>query len=231
MEIHKPKPWRGRAEFLKEVGTIVLGVLIALGGEQAVEALHWSHKVAAAEAAMKKELAVNLSFAAEQQALKPCANRYIDILQQAVAKNRPDIVMALYRIGPPIDTHPWRLDTWSAALSGQVPDHLSPERVGDYSLAFRFVAAERDQQWQLIDLYGEAMSGRFGGLEDAAVANDQLKAADRLKVNEARQIDISEALLRTARANLGTTPSPDRAAEFRQKVQSCEASVNSITPP
>ena len=37
MDIHKPKPWRGWPEFLKEIGTIVIGVLIALGAEQGVE--------------------------------------------------------------------------------------------------------------------------------------------------------------------------------------------------
>ena len=31
MDIHKPKPWHGVREFLKEIGTIVIGVLIALG--------------------------------------------------------------------------------------------------------------------------------------------------------------------------------------------------------
>jgi hypothetical protein len=40
MDIHKPKPWHGVREVLKEVGTIVVSVLIALGAEQAVEAIH-----------------------------------------------------------------------------------------------------------------------------------------------------------------------------------------------
>ena len=39
MEIHKPNPIHNFREFLKEVGIIVLGVLIALGAEQTVEAL------------------------------------------------------------------------------------------------------------------------------------------------------------------------------------------------
>jgi len=33
MDIHKPKPWHGWREFLKEYGIIVLGVLTALGLE------------------------------------------------------------------------------------------------------------------------------------------------------------------------------------------------------
>jgi hypothetical protein len=40
MDIHKPKPWHGVREFAKEIGTIVIGVLIALGAEQTVEAIH-----------------------------------------------------------------------------------------------------------------------------------------------------------------------------------------------
>ncbi len=45
MDIHKPKPFHGLREFLKEYGIIVLGVLTALFLEQAVEWLHWRHEV------------------------------------------------------------------------------------------------------------------------------------------------------------------------------------------
>ena len=51
MDIHKPKPWHGVRELLKEVGTIVIGVLIAIGAEQGVEALH--HRAQAREMAQK----------------------------------------------------------------------------------------------------------------------------------------------------------------------------------
>jgi hypothetical protein len=37
MDIHKPKPWHGLREFLKEYAIIVVGVLTALAGEQAVD--------------------------------------------------------------------------------------------------------------------------------------------------------------------------------------------------
>ncbi len=47
MDIHKPKPWHGFREFLKEYVIIVVGVLTALGAEQGVEWLHWRHEVEA----------------------------------------------------------------------------------------------------------------------------------------------------------------------------------------
>jgi len=40
MHIHLPKPLHGWREFIGEVGIIVIGVLIALGAEQVVEAIH-----------------------------------------------------------------------------------------------------------------------------------------------------------------------------------------------
>ena len=46
MEFHKPKPIRNWREFLKEFGTIVLGVSVALAAEQAVEWWHWRGQVA-----------------------------------------------------------------------------------------------------------------------------------------------------------------------------------------
>jgi hypothetical protein len=231
LHVHRPKPLSGLREIATEIGVIVLGIVIAIGGEQVVEAIHWNHKVAGAEAALREELAVDLSYAQEQQDLHPCADRYFDLLQSAIADNRPDIVRKLYEAGRPIDEHPWRVDSWNAALSGQVPDHLSPNRVVAYSLAFRFVSGERDSQWDMVDLYAQAMTGRFGLLHDPEVMYDQLKAVDRLRAKEAQRADITGAFLRSAREDLGITKTERRAAEFRQRVESCETRLKAIAAP
>jgi len=230
MDIHKPKPWHGIRDLLKEIGTIVIGVLIALAGEQIVEALTWRHKVTGAETALRHELAIDLSYAAEQQALGACANRYIDVLQQAIAANRPETIAALYRLGPPTHPHPWRIDTWTAALNAQVPDHMSPARVQAYSLAARFVNSEESQQWELVDLYSQVMAGRFGRLADAGAASAGLVMVDRLRANEARRADITEAFLRLSNESLGVRPSSERADEFRKVVSDCEGKLSSLAP-
>jgi hypothetical protein len=64
MEIHKPKPWRGWREFAKELGTIMLGVLLALGAEQTVEWLHWQKDVGEAREALREEIRTNATIAA-----------------------------------------------------------------------------------------------------------------------------------------------------------------------
>lgn len=231
MHVHRPKPLHGWREIATEIGVIVVGIAIAIGGEQVVEAIHWNHTVAGAETALQNELAIDLSYAQEQQDLNPCANRYFDLLQSAIAENRTDVVRKLYEAGRPIDEHPWRVDAWNAALSGQVPDHLSPKRVVAYSLAFRFVTGERESQWDMVDLYAQAMTGRFGLLHDPQVKNDQLKAVDRLRAKEAQRADITGAFLRDTREDLGVTKTERRAAEFRQKVESCETQLKAIAAP
>jgi hypothetical protein len=80
MDIHKPKPWRGGREFLKEFGTIVLGVLVALGAEQAVEAAHRYGEVQEARAALRDEIGTNaaiLAFGGEElKCLGPQVDAY-----------------------------------------------------------------------------------------------------------------------------------------------------------
>ncbi|MBV9548835.1 MAG: hypothetical protein JO256_04085 [Alphaproteobacteria bacterium] len=61
MEIHKPKPIHNWRDFLKEVGTIVIGVSIALAGEQAVEKWRQHRQYLEARDAMRDELAGDIA--------------------------------------------------------------------------------------------------------------------------------------------------------------------------
>jgi len=45
VEIHKVKPIHSWRDFLKELGTIVLGIVIAIGLEHLVESWHWDQEV------------------------------------------------------------------------------------------------------------------------------------------------------------------------------------------
>ena len=74
MEVHHPKgAVSNLRELGKEVGIIVIGVLIALGAEQAVEALHWAHQVDVQRQALKSELLINADWFEERVAVEsPC---------------------------------------------------------------------------------------------------------------------------------------------------------------
>lgn len=86
MEIHRPKhPIHSWREFLKEVGIIVLGVLIALAAEQSVEAWHWHRKIVDAEQAMVLELRDDdAPQALTRLAVATCLNQQLDAIQAAI---------------------------------------------------------------------------------------------------------------------------------------------------
>jgi uncharacterized membrane protein len=75
MHIHLPKPLHGWRAFANEIAIIVIGVLIALALEQAVE---WIHKGASAQetrASVRGEIADNLQFFAGRKNTEDCVQR------------------------------------------------------------------------------------------------------------------------------------------------------------
>src|SRR5207245_997083 len=62
MHVHLPKPLHGWREFAGEVGIIVLGVLIALGAEQALEGLHDRHVAAQSRSDVREEVGTDVGF-------------------------------------------------------------------------------------------------------------------------------------------------------------------------
>ena len=124
MDIHKPKPWHGLREFLKEIGTIVIGVLIALGAEQAVEWLHWRHEVAVAREAIAFDLKALVGSAAAQDEHTPCTGRHLQEIAAVI--NQAQTTKRLAPMGwngaPPQGA--WTLRSWSALNSGQTLAHF-----------------------------------------------------------------------------------------------------------
>ncbi len=59
MEIHKVKPIHTWRDFAKELGTIVLGIIIAISLEHFVEEWSWEKEVTAARQAIHAEMAAN----------------------------------------------------------------------------------------------------------------------------------------------------------------------------
>ena len=61
MDIHKPKAAHSIREFLVEIGTIICGILIALGLEQSIEALHRNTEVRETREVLNTEMSENIA--------------------------------------------------------------------------------------------------------------------------------------------------------------------------
>jgi hypothetical protein len=130
MDIHKPKPIHGWRDFAKEVGVIVLGVLIALSAEQVVQALDWREKIHRAETAMYNEISADDGpQILERVALTDCIETSLGAIRTEVERgaSRAEVLAAIGRYGAP--GHSWDSQAFDDArsegvtLHGSLPGH------------------------------------------------------------------------------------------------------------
>jgi hypothetical protein len=122
VEIHKPNPWHGLKEFLKEYVIIVIGVLTALGGEQAVEAMHTRHLARAAEVRVRDEAARSIANAEERIAVSPCADQRLEAVRIVLTTGGGDIPL-LPELRPPPERAYFTAE-WDSAVASGLHDHF-----------------------------------------------------------------------------------------------------------
>jgi len=157
MDIHKPKPWHGVRELLKEIGTIVIGVLIALAAEQGVEWLHWHERAAQAEAGMRQDAKEVLANMLERLEIQDCQDRRLNQMRDRLLVSGQDWtpMAVFYTHGPPkgsIYAHPmkpWPRTAWLNAVASGAATHLSDEKLKHFSMLF--AAAEREVNDQTVE--------------------------------------------------------------------------------
>ena len=153
MHFHLPKPLHGWRAFVGEVAIIVLGVLIALGAEQAVQSVEWRHKVDAAVADMNNELGSGDGPEAyERLVLHDCVVTLLDSLRSSVeqgdrAKSRKLID------GFWLPNRTWDSLARDATNTADVEAHMPHERMLQYRIAYEMVPdMQRLAEKELADL-------------------------------------------------------------------------------
>lgn len=141
MEVHRPrKPVRGLRDFLQEVGIIVIGVLLALGAEQTVEALHWRHEIEAAEDAMRLELSQDDGVQAYARlAIASCLDDALARMDSAALHGAsPATLDSLAQAyDPPIRS--WDEEAWKAVVASDVGTHMTAARLVAWSAPYRLM--------------------------------------------------------------------------------------------
>ncbi len=134
MLFHLPKPLHGWREFAGEVGIIVIGVLIALGFQQLMEAWNWHDEAKKAVETLKKESSANFNYSAERVAAQPCLDAQLDRLM-AVVMNSAERLRPVAKIPSTIGDlafrqptgRPYANDVWNSVVSDGVASHLNSE--------------------------------------------------------------------------------------------------------
>lgn len=136
MHFHLPKPLHGWREFAGEVGIIVLGVLIALGFEQVVEAAHQRQEGMQADDAIRNELGLNLGRLQSRQAIHRCVVARIAEIQQLLdaAASDPEVKTPSW-IGRP---QYWTFlnSRWQAESQAGRAALIHPPRLSEYGIMY-----------------------------------------------------------------------------------------------
>jgi hypothetical protein len=133
MRFHFFRPLQGWREFIHEIVIVVLGVLLALAGAQAVGDFHQRAELRDAEDAMTSELRDDdLPQAYTRAAIFNCYERQLDDVEAAVAAgDRAKFVTLANAYRPVFRT--WDQEAWKAALASQVLVNSGPKRMISWS--------------------------------------------------------------------------------------------------
>ena len=219
MHFHLPKPLHGWREFIGEVAIIVLGVLIALSAEAAVQSIEWGNKVDAAVSDMNNELSSGDGPEAYQRlAMQDCVAQRLDSLRASVEKgDRAASRKLIDQFWVPDRT--WNSLARDAANTADVAAHMPHERMLQYRIAYEVVPdMQRLSEKELADL------GRFralpssGGPLTSEEKLSELEAIKSLKVdNQTFARESTFLLLRMSMMDIGLSEAfVQRGAEVAQ---------------
>ena len=165
MEIHKPHAAKTWKEFFIELGTIVLGILIALGLEQSAEAIHERQLAREAEAAIREEMAENASRLQYRLGNQACIGRRLDEISELLAgwANGKDFPAGL-QIGQPgdivLNDQRWQANLNSGRFSRE-SQASQAEQTGFYTLLHVIDALVHDEMVTWDQLRALAQGSQF----------------------------------------------------------------------
>ena len=172
MDIHKPKPWHGFREFLKEYLIIVVGVLTALASEQTVEWLHWRQVVAETREALNHELSFDLGVVETRIDQAPCMARRLSELTTVFELHANGEPLPLKRpFGQP-DTPHLRTSVWETAIADQSTSHMPLDIKLRYAGVYETVYWLRERSTEEREAWT-----RLNAIDDRKVMTDQDWAA------------------------------------------------------
>jgi len=199
MEMHKPRPIHNWRELATEIGVIVLGILIALGLDQAVEGHHTNERTEAAQRAVDTEVRFNLAKINRELDMRDCMARQTAALSSAIGRNDQPEVRRLLETGGFVAPFPWTDAAWRAAVTSGAADRFDQARRRSYWLIYGTVnAADRgqDQYW---DAYQRLRAIALSGLSGSADAS-QVEVTELARMMAAEQQKLSASTILKANA-------------------------------
>lgn len=213
MHVHLPKPLHGWREFAKEVGIIVLGVLIALGFEQLAQTWHWHQQVRSTRQSLTGEIENSALFSIERLAVQRCLRNRITHLETKLNSQDSNWGADPMVFGPH-DTpgfkftmpvayeaphRPYVSDIWDTAKATGVVDHMSEKEAHSFEYMFANIDRLRTSQDEEIATIPQLSFLNFNLTMDPQLRAQSLVALERLDIINSQAAGYSRQVLSTVR--------------------------------
>ena len=230
MEIHhKIKPPHGWREFLFEIGTIVLGVLLALGAEQTVEAMHRAHLVEEAEAAMRIEMLTDDGPQAYVRAASAtCFTTQLGAMRKALEAgvDRKAFYEMTLQYAPPWRS--WDSQAWKSTVASNVGGYMGAKRLNAWGTLYGVIpnmdiVASEERRDDVLLQGGRRSPGKMSDAE----TDELLKVVDRLTFENRALAGLSLGVL----DGMGKVNAPLSVADQRSLLAQSRQSFGACVQP
>ena len=152
MRVRIPRPLKGWRVFAGEVGTILVGVLLALGAQELVQGLHWKREVKETRKALDAELARDLAAFDYRFVQRPCIAKRLTELSRWAESHRSGTPLNLKKeIQPPpgFETRSavWEVTDGEIATRIPLQPKLSYATLYDSMKSFSELKDSEEEQW------------------------------------------------------------------------------------
>lgn len=210
-------PSMGWRAFWSEILIVVLGVVIALAANEAVQDWNWRNKVRDAEARLQGDIAWAFLWAAEKSASQPCMDAQLAAMARNVLES-VDTLQPMPVVGSlnlqmmvRMPNRPYRFPVWDALLADGTASHFATQRQALFGRISDGMAMSRASEVETRRLGGNLLRMRDPIPLDPVVRADLL--AD---INNLRSLTAYEGLNAKQRmrviADAGIAP-PDEMVE------------------
>ena len=152
MRIRLPTPLKGWRVFIGEVGTILLGVLLALGAQEFVQSLHWSREVRQTREALNAELSRNLAVFEFTMAQIPCINGRTEELRKWAESFRTGKPLRLKHEIIPLPGFMVRTEAWEI-IDGEIASRIPLQPRLNYAGLYSSMRTFRDVKDRTGDIW------------------------------------------------------------------------------
>lgn len=134
-------------KFAREVGSVVLGVVIALSLGEIVESINWANRRSDAQAALQVELTHAAANASERHRISGCLERRLaqvaQVIDQGASTGRLPHVRNVSQ--PPM--RPWRSTAWETVVASQTASRFPVPTLNELASAYQTI--EQIRSWNI----------------------------------------------------------------------------------